>query len=66
MSTEYNGYKIESDKTYSMKMISPLEKGSVPLELRGAYTSTREAELAIDQFLATPKGTRNAKVKSAN
>ena len=65
MNNEYNGYKIESDGTYSMKLIKPLGKGSVPEDLRGSYTSLREAEFAIDRY-SEGKGKKNAKATKSS
>ena len=65
MSNEYEGYKIESDGTFSMKVIKPIGKGSVPVDLRGSYTSTRDAEVAIDRYLANKELT-NAKTKKSS
>jgi hypothetical protein len=45
---EYAGYMIEGDGTYGMKLIKTIGRGSLPLELRGNFSSTREARKAID------------------
>jgi len=49
---EYNGFLIEGDKTYGMKHVKAQGRGSVPLALRGAYTSYGQAMKAIDSVLA--------------
>jgi hypothetical protein len=49
--TEYRGYAIENDGTYGQKVIKPVGKGSVHLNLRGSYTTEAFAKRAIDVFL---------------
>ena len=58
MSNEYKGYLIASDGTYGMKEIKPVGKGSVPLALRGKFTTSTTAQRVIDLYLdeKTPKG----------
>ena len=63
MSSEYEGFKIDGDGTFSMKVIKPVGKGSIPVALRGSYTSTREAEVAIDRYLANKEKYNRAKTK---
>ena len=53
MKEEYRGYSIESVPPYLLKGIKAIGKGSVHLELRGAYTTSSEAKLAIDKFLTS-------------
>lgn len=53
---EYNGYKIEGDGTFGMKVIKPLGKGSVPMELRGRFTNTFFAMQAIDSYMEKKDG----------
>lgn len=50
---DYNGFVIEGDKTFGMKLIKPQGRGSVPASLRGSYTSFGQAMRAIDTVLAT-------------
>lgn len=45
---EYRGYKIDGDGTYGYKEIKPVGRGSVPMPLRGAWTSAKDAQRAID------------------
>lgn len=52
MTVEYNGYQIDTDGTYGMKMIKTIGRGSLPLELRGVFTNTYMAKKAIDISLA--------------
>ena len=52
MNVEYKGYQIVGDGTFGFKEIKPTGKGSVHLELRGSYTTSKQAELAIDRHLA--------------
>lgn len=51
MAIEYNGYKIEGDKTFGMFLVKPISAGSVPSVLRGAYTKVQEAMNAINCHL---------------
>ena len=51
MSHEYRGYMIASDGSYGMKEIKPIGKGSVPLNLRGSFTSVSLAQKAVDQHI---------------
>lgn len=48
MSEEYKGFKLMSDGTFSLTLIKPIGKGSVPKELRGSYTNKTMARKAID------------------
>lgn len=59
--TDYKGYKIVGDGTYGFKQIKPEGKGSVNLELRGNYTNTKQAQIAIDRFLSTQPVKKGAK-----
>lgn len=52
---EYKGYKIEGDKTFALYVIKPMGRGTVPKELRGKYTSQREAMVAIDAQASVSK-----------
>lgn len=47
---EYRDYKIEGDRTFGMYVIKTIGSGSLPEILRGSYTKTAEAKLAIDQY----------------
>jgi hypothetical protein len=57
----YKGYVIESDSSYMMKHIRFPGSGSVDKALRGSYTQVLLARQAIDTFLETTKGKKNAK-----
>lgn len=59
---EYKGYLIESDGTFSMRKIKPIGKGSVPMELRGSFTSSAFAMQAIDAY----KDGSNGKAKQSD
>ena len=62
---EYKGYGIVGDGTFGYKEIKPIGKGSVHLELRGQkFTNSKQAELAIDSFLA--KQPKKAPKKETN
>ena len=52
---EYNGYKIVGDGTFGYSYIKPAGKGSVPLGLRGTYTTGTFAQKAIDAYIAENK-----------
>ena len=57
----YKGYLIESDRTYMCKHIRwPGKGGSVDKSLRGSFTQVLIARQAIDAFLETIKGKKNA------
>jgi hypothetical protein len=62
---EYMGYIIEGDGTYGMKVIKPIGRGSIPLELRGTFTTITTAKRVID-ILNSKKEVSNAKVSSAD
>jgi len=53
LTIEYNGYQIDTDATFGMKVIKTIGRGSLPLELRGVFTNTYMAKKAIDISLAT-------------
>lgn len=65
MTREYKGYAIAQYDNTVMKAIKPVGKGSVHLDLRGMYTSDREAELAIDRFLASKEKKGGKATKSS-
>lgn len=49
---EYKGYQIESDLSFGLKYIKYPGRGGQPPEmLKGAYTTYREAQKAIDYYL---------------
>lgn len=48
--SEYEGYVIEQDGTFSMVSIRSKGKGAIPKELRGKYTNTNFAQKAIDSY----------------
>lgn len=52
MSVEYNGYNIDGDGSYGMKLIRTIGRGSLPLELRGHFSNEHEARKAIDKSRA--------------
>lgn len=64
-SIEYNGYLIEGDGTYGMKVIKPIGRGSIPLELRGTFTTTTTAKRVID-VLHSKKEKLNGEVRSTD
>jgi hypothetical protein len=60
----YGKYKIEKHRNYTLYLIHPESKGSVPKVLSGSYTSVGEAISAIDSHEEKIKGIMNAKAKS--
>jgi hypothetical protein len=62
LNVEYNGYNIDTDGAYGMKIIKTIGRGSLPLELRGTFTNTYMAKKAIDISLATKKENKNGEV----
>ena len=54
MSNEYRNYLIENNN-FCNKVIKPVGKGSVPVNLRGLYTSYAAAKEAIDAQESLPK-----------
>ncbi len=58
--TEYNGYNIDIDGSYGMRVIRTIGRGSLPNELRGVWTSEGSARKAIDLSRAKKENT-NAK-----
>lgn len=52
MEHEYKGYTVVGDKQYGYKEIKPIGKGSVPLSLRGQFTTVNFAHRAIDAYLS--------------
>jgi hypothetical protein len=65
---EYEGYIIESDKTYGMYSIRPIGSGTVVKELRSKYLTIRDAISAIDRTkdLVDKKRKRNGQRNSAD
>lgn len=62
---EYNGYNIEGDGSFGMKLIKTIGRGSLPLELRGSFQSVRDARRAID-IIRSKKEKPNAEVFSTD
>lgn len=59
---EYQGYNIEGDGTFGMKLIKTIGRGSLPTELRGVFTTDYMARKAIDVSLALKKEKNNGEV----
>ena len=51
MAVEYKGYVIKSDQTFSMLVIGN-SSGPVPDDLKGSFTNRKQAENAIDGYVA--------------
>lgn len=62
---EYNGYNIDRDGAFGMKVIRTIGRGSLPTELRGSFSNDREARKAIDLSRAL-KENINAEVVSSS
>jgi hypothetical protein len=62
---EYKNYNIIHDPRLNMKFIKIIGKGSVPLELRGYFTSAPIAIRAIDGWLKK-KGVSNGEAGSTS
>jgi hypothetical protein len=60
--TEYLGYNIVSDGVFGMKLIKNIGRGALPNELKGMYSTTREAMKAIDRV----KGNKNGEAVSTD
>lgn len=58
---EHKGYKIVDNGTQTRK-ITTIGKGSVPKELRGMYSTSLRAKLAIDAYV----GAKDAKKLSSS
>lgn len=62
---EYFGYNIVGDGSFGMKIIKTIGRGSLPIELRGTFTSGPTAMKAID-ILRSKKETTNAEISNTN
>lgn len=49
---EYNGFRIEGDGTFGMKVIKTIGAGSIPEALKGSFSKNIFAQQAIDFYLA--------------
>lgn len=56
---EYKDYRIVTDGTFSMFVIKAKAQGQVPEELRGMYTSSLQAQIAIDGYVPKRGGKKN-------
>lgn len=48
---EYNGYKIELQKRYTMYGIRAVGKGALPKVLQGLFTTVKDAMASIDRYV---------------
>lgn len=55
---EYKGFNIVGDGSFGYKNIKPVGKGSVPKDLRGAYTNGVFAKRGIDSYLASKEASK--------
>lgn len=56
---EYKGFQILNDET-GFKYIKVIGRGSIPASLRGIFTNTRFAQVAIDNEKAKRDGEANS------
>ena len=67
MTEEYKGYLIVvATGKGGMREIKAKGKGSVVVALRGLYTSSREAQIAIDKHITMREEKSNGKAKSTS
>ena len=67
MTEEYEGYLIVTAAGKgSLKQIKAKGKGSVVKALRGLYTSSTEARMAIDKYNTAKKEKSDGKAKSTS
>lgn len=59
---QYEGFNLEHDGTMGMISVKAVGRGSVPVKLRGDYTSYTQAMKAVDQHLL--EKTTDGKAKS--
>lgn len=65
--TEYKELRIEKQDGVGMYRILPKDRGAIPIELRGMYTSVGAAKTAIDRVDShRGRKTKNAKTVSAS
>lgn len=62
---EYRGFKLQHDGKFGYYHVKAVGRGSVPVELRGTYTTPKFAEKDIDAHL-DKKGKKDGKAKSSN
>lgn len=53
---EYRGYNIVGDGVFGMKIIKNIGRGALPNELKGSYSTAREATKAIDRVKGNKDG----------
>ena len=64
--SEYRGYNIEGDGTFGMKIIKTIGRGSLPMELRGNFTSDGSARRSIDLVIIGKEKADNGEVVIGN
>lgn len=52
---EHNGFNIYNAGFSTLKKVKTIGRGSLPDELKGAYTSYEAAKKAIDSYVRTKK-----------
>ena len=63
MTEKYSKFNIVSKGGFGLKVIKPSGKGSVPVALRGAYTSVGLAKRDIDAYQAGQGADKNGKTE---
>jgi hypothetical protein len=64
---EYKGYNLGAHNSFSMVVIKAKGQGTVPVPLRGMFTSQKNAISAIDNYLnGLKKGRKNGKTKDSS
>lgn len=63
---EHKGLRITKMEKSTLYKVQPLDRGAIPVELRGMYTSIKAAQDAIDRVDShRGRKTKNAKTVSA-
>lgn len=63
---EYRGYLLKPLGTFPMLAVHSKGSGSIPNDLKGTFTTHKDAEIAVDRYLnSLKKGSRNGKAKGS-
>lgn len=63
---EYKGYNLGLTGSYALVQIKAKGQGTVPVPLRGMFTSFNDAHKAVDGYLnSLMKGRKNGKTKDS-
>lgn len=63
--SDYNGYVIEVDGTFGLKVIKAKGSGALPNILKGSFTSEAFAQRAIDLYLNNKDSVDVEKVRTS-